>query len=351
MKIITRCVINWDGEVVEEESFEYIGPIAECKGGGTSGKVDYPDYMKAAHEDWLTESGTDSIEKSVTECMNDAIGASPWATQLAYDPDADIATYEASIAAFAAILAGLSDTVDWAALMTQAITSVGAKYTATAAGITAAGIAASVTAFGDNLDDEITANTLPRFRRGMQDINAVVSSAFPIGEAIIEAFKNRDIAKFDADLRLRAAELEVAIEEMNLKSDIEYEKMYLEGTSQMLRLRLQRIAWEEGYVRTVIEANRIKIVAKKEENDVNMEIDKDDALWDLECFQYGSNVMASISGGTSGSGKPSKTASAIGGALSGAAAGAQIGSVIPGIGTGVGAAIGAGVGLLGGIFS
>jgi hypothetical protein len=335
-------------------------------GGSSAGAVDYPDYMKAAHEDWLTQSAADSIEDSITGVMNTALGGSPWGVQLAYDPDADIAASQAMIDTFAATLAGMSDTVDWAALVTQAITSIGAKYSAVVAdkaitNISEANIVAAVSAFEDVLDDELTTRILPRFRRGMQDINAVVSSAFPIGEAVLEAFKNRDVAKFESDLRLKKVDVELEIEkanlakdisvaEMNLRSDLEYEKMYLEGSSQMLRLMVQRIAWLEGNVRTTIEANRIKIVAKKEENDVNMEIDKDDALWDLEVFQYGANLLAGISGGTAQSQKPSKAASAIGGAMSGASTGAMIGSAIPGLGTVAGGIIGGAAGLLGGLF-
>lgn len=34
MKIYTRVVMTWDGEVLEEESYEYEGPLAQCGGGG-----------------------------------------------------------------------------------------------------------------------------------------------------------------------------------------------------------------------------------------------------------------------------------------------------------------------------
>ena len=34
MKIYERIVLDWDGAVLEEESFEYTGPLALCGGGG-----------------------------------------------------------------------------------------------------------------------------------------------------------------------------------------------------------------------------------------------------------------------------------------------------------------------------
>lgn len=36
MKIYTKVVIGRDGLVIEEESYEYSGPVSECKGGGTA---------------------------------------------------------------------------------------------------------------------------------------------------------------------------------------------------------------------------------------------------------------------------------------------------------------------------
>lgn len=40
MKVITSFTLNWDLEVVAEDSHEYVGPITECKGGG-AGQVRY----------------------------------------------------------------------------------------------------------------------------------------------------------------------------------------------------------------------------------------------------------------------------------------------------------------------
>jgi hypothetical protein len=34
MKVITSFTLSWDLEVTDEQSFEYEGPVAECKAGG-----------------------------------------------------------------------------------------------------------------------------------------------------------------------------------------------------------------------------------------------------------------------------------------------------------------------------
>ena len=307
-------------------------------GGGGSGKVDYPDYMKTVHNDWLDNTGVDTITSSITDVMSAALGNSPWTGQIAYDPDADVAAWENVIAAFATVLAGMDDIVDWAAFYTQAETSV--PDITEASGITEAVIVADVDAFADQLDDEITTKVLPRFRRGMQDINTVTSSAFAIGTSIIEGFRDREVAKHNSTVRLNAMSKNADINIANQRLHSEVKSLRLSATEQMLKLMLQRVSFEEVYMKTFIEAKRIKIVAKKEENEVEMDIDDRDAKWDLEVFQYGGNLLSSIGGGTVATQKASKPQSALGGALSGAAAGAMVGSAVPGIGTAIGAGVG-----------
>ncbi len=299
-------------------------------GGGGSGAVDYPAYMKTVHGNWLDSGGSDSLVLSVTAAMNAAHGSSPWISHDAYDPDADITAYFATLADFQAIIAGISDTADWVTLYNQAV--------ATIEPATDAVIDADVAAFADRLDDELTTKVLPRFRAGMRDINAVVSSSFVIGQGVIEGFRTRDVAKHASGLR------------MQITAD--RTRQYMEATNSMLQLMMQRISWEETYAKTFIEAKRIKIVAKKEQHKEDAEFDHSDALWDLEVFQYGANLLASIGGGTAQPGKqPSMAQSMIGGALSGAAAGGMIagasgGAIAGPVGIGVGAALGLASGFL-----
>lgn len=304
-------------------------------GGGGAGVVDYPDYMKDYHENIL---GDGVLTDDATDIMEAAQGASPFAAAVAYDPDTPIADMETAVAGFNAMLAAIIETTDWAALFTQAETSIGATD-----GISEAVITADVDAFADELDDEILTKVLPRFQAGMRDINAVTSSAFVLGEAVIEGFRDREVAKHSSALRLSAAGKNAIIE-------LDDKKMYLEGSSQMLRFLMTKYSWEESYMKTVIEQRRIKLVALKEEIDTNIKIDEADALWDLQVFQYGSNVLASIGGGVVDPNLkgPSTASSVIGGALSGVAAGAMVGSSMgnPVAGAAVGGLLGAATALL-----
>src|SRR3972149_3181734 len=82
-------------------------------GGGGSGRVDYPDYMKTIHNDWLNQTGTDTIEASITEVMNAAIGASPYTSATAYDPTTPLADAWTAVCAFNTLADGLSHETDW----------------------------------------------------------------------------------------------------------------------------------------------------------------------------------------------------------------------------------------------
>jgi len=279
-------------------SFEDIGKdhlplFVKCKGGGGgggggSGKVDYPDYMKTIHGDWLDNSGADSITSSITDVMNSALGSSPWTAQSAYDPDTDIVE-----------IVGAPDDIQ---TLVDLLSSGTTLDTLISNILSDSRIDDAVDEYAADLDARLTSDILPRFEAGMRDINAVVSSAFAIGRAIIEENQDRQIAKYSADLHKEAFS-DDAIKVIGLK--LEYQRI----ASAML-----------------MEAYRMKIVAKKEENEINMRIDEEDALWDLSIFQYGSNLLASIGGGVvdPGTKRPSTLQSAIGGALSGAAAGAMI---------------------------
>jgi hypothetical protein len=230
-------------------------------GGGSSGRVDYPAHMIAWHTMALDDSGADSLTDSVTSVMDSAIGASPWSTATPYDPDVDIAAWEAALTAFSAILAGITPTTNWASLLSQAASSITISNASVAdmagvTGITNAVIVADRDAFADSIDDEILTKVLPRFEGGMRNINAVLSSAFVIGASIIEGFRNREVAKHESGLRLMAAEKNAGIElevgkanlsknvsvaEMNLKKESALQGLRVEAAKQLMQIFLSNI--------------------------------------------------------------------------------------------------------------
>ena len=282
----------WEFEGGDELTvIKFFGPHVRFKGGGGgggAGVVDYPDYMKTIHGSWLDNAGADTATSSVTDAMNAAYGNSPWATATPYDPDADLVDMIAAPATLQTLVTLLSTGTTLDTLISEIL-----DHTR---------IDDSVDEYAADLDARLIAEVLPRFEGGMRDINAVVSSAFVIGRALIEENQDRQVAKYSADL---------------------HRKAFSDDAMRVIELKLNA---QQSASAMAVEANRIKIVAKKEEADTVMKIDMKDALWDLETFQYGSNVLASIGGGTvdPGAKEPSTAQSVIGGAMAGAAAGAMI---------------------------
>lgn len=368
MKIITKYVIDMKTlQVIEEKSYEYSGIIALCggSGGGSSGQVSYPDFMGNCLADWLDNTHTVTLNSCMNDVMNAALGNDPFVGESAYCPDIEVAAMLSASNDFNNYIDALNESLKWSSNYDSVVSKMDWVSWADAYaivksiidwdGISDAEIIDDVAAFADQLDDEILTKVLPRFEAGMRDINAVVSSAFPIGRAIIEGMCDREVAKHSSALRLTSASL-------NLESDMKKEELRslatknylgdqvvkktvnLQGDDQILKILLAKYSWKETYTKFAIESNRMKIVAKKEETDTNLEIAESSATWDLEVFQYGGNLLASIGSGTMVPREKKKnvTSSALGGGLTGSAAGFSVGGP-PGavIGAILGTAVGA----------
>ena len=301
-------------------------------GGGGAGVVDYPDHMKDTHYDWLSNEGTSLLAgENVTAIMAAAIGASPFTGETAYDPDTDLDAIDTAVSDFNTLIDNLAHRTDWE----DAIDAVLAKIDGDI--LSDAYLDADIAAFTDLVDDEHYDVVEPRFESGMRDINAVVSSAFVIGKSNLVAKKNRDIAKYSSELRLK----------MNTQRN----DMITGSVPTMLDMLIKRVSFERDHAALILEAKKIRIIAAKEQTDQDLLISEADARWDLEVFQYGANVLASIGGGT---GHPSpagmsKAQSALGGAMAGAAIGAT--PALSGPTGGWSIAIGAAIGGIGGYLS
>lgn len=253
--------------------------------GGSSGAVDYPNYIKIIQADWLASgasdgTGMESITSGydITSLLNDGFVNNPWTGASAYNPAVQAANMLGSVTTFNSNSEVTLDALD---------------------------------AYIASLDttDQIAAE-LTAFDIGMRNVNAVHSSSFVIGRTVIASGM--------------------------IKEKLEARKL-------AAQLRLER---DNKNAALVIETNRLVLIAYKEESDRNLDIDQFEALWAFEIYQKAANVLASIAGGTTSTGNkgPSTTQSAIGGAMAGAAAGAYIGAQMGTSAGPYGVAIGAGVG-------
>jgi hypothetical protein len=222
-------------------------------GGGASGSVTYPTYLQTFHGQILDHTATDSPTASFIDAYNVAYGNSPFSTAVAYDPDAELANAAAVIAAFNTAVLALNYNTDFTTangiargLFPAGITSLdsttfvapAAPYapptvtigdnpstldsttldTTTQDIITPANIAADIAALDAVLTNQIEQEELPRFKAGMLNINAVHSSAFVIGEALIRANKDRILVS-------EGLKVQEQVREINARHTLSYKEI------------------------------------------------------------------------------------------------------------------------------
>src|SRR5712691_5287758 len=148
-------------------------------GGGSAGAVSYPSYMQDYHKDVLNNTGADSMAVSVVDGFNSARTASPYTGVSAYNPDTTLSTAEAYITALNAAvvaMAHLSD-INAAYLSCDAMIPLGVAVLDSIV-VDTVKVAAEVAAYDVELTDKLENLTLPSFKAGMLNINAVASSSF-----------------------------------------------------------------------------------------------------------------------------------------------------------------------------
>lgn len=373
MKIYNKVVLDLNGKVIEEDSFDYIGPLELSAGGGGSGAGnDTPDYLKDAHHQILTGDHTVTTDnnmlnsKFMLQVMTDIIetDVSPYNGETSYDPDSDLTAALVETAEFDDEVDAMVTVDDFETRHDAAVvkadndfafssmaTSINLAVASATAALGEAAITAAVTAYRNSVEAGL-ATRLSQLSGGAADINAVHSSAFILAEAIIDAEVEKNISVFESQIKLELfkdtlkAQLETIV-----RKRLARDQYISQAVSEMNRLALAKLESFKSSAILSQEYYKLKLVTKKEENRENLEMDVQDAMWDMNIFQAGANVLAAGFGAsTMNKNEMSPFQSGISGLASGAAAGAAIGSVVPGVGTLAGAIGGGTLGLLGGLF-
>ena len=291
-------------------------------GGSSSGEIDYPDYMEEWHAIELINVAADMIGTRASD---------PYLSAAAYDPTAHLDLMGGGTSDFEAVIDG--EGFDAAAAWILAFNAALAVIPTGAS--LSSDIAAEVAAFTNDHDAERNDVILPRFKAGMTDVNAVMTSAFVIGQSILEAYGARDVTRFNSSLTEKAflQEERHKVERSRIAA--------IAGDSALVAIGMKLDA-EKALMHYKTEIQRINIDTRRTRTETDLEIDASSAIWDLETYSYGSNMLAAIGSGTSQpiSKGPSRTQAAVGGALSGAAAGAMVTPANPAMGAAIGAAIG-----------
>jgi len=341
-------------------------------GGGASGTVEYPDYIEEVQADWLAhtdKSGAshDAITYSVTDLLNTAMSAnSPYYGETVIDPDSYLTNMTVQLAQQETLVENISEETDWASYLTAVVAKAydGSTFPATdlldtlSTGVTdalaelstilaAAPITGAVTAYETSVETRFL-KSVSRWASSLADVNAVQTTTYGMGLAILESELNHDINQFESKLHLQIfndllPNLILKYVEGELMAK-QYSNAFIAQAIPMIgKLFEQKLNGYADLTRMTAEINRISLVAKGEEQKLQIELEVRDALWDLELFKYGSPVMAAAPGGVSETGQTPLTAgqSALGGALAGASIGAATGNPWAALaGAGIGALLG-----------
>jgi len=371
MKIYTKVVIDIaSGDVLEEESFEYQGPVSQAFGGGTGaggggdGKADWPEYMKSWHMTMLTAN-------------YDVINAErqgPPATYR-YDPRvwlgfispttpivalAEIVAYDTK-AVSKAILNPL-DATYYMPLGYDRISPKQALVDGLLASIavgteTSAAIQEIIDTFSSQLLAKYTASVEPKLSIGFRDAGAVVGTSFNVAKAIALRDYQREVADFTAKMHIHFHDVQADIAKSLLTYDMQMTQFLWEVTLKRVGLEMEHIKLTATYAHdtaSAITEAMGKYGVLLTEDSIKRK------TYQLDLLEHMNKAMASISGASSvrqGEGKGSEVfKSAIGMGLTGAAAGAYLGakgalggSVAGPGGAAIGGVIGVGVGIIGGL--
>lgn len=306
-----------------------ISIAAREKGGSSSGsgKVDYPDHMKTFHSAYIGTGSTYSL----TTAWNAAVAAAPYAAEASnptYAPSVDFAEAEDEIVLSKVPLTGLVDPSGsgWTAIMQALKTRWEYIGPAQAEALTDSMVA--------EMEDHLDNTILPKFRRGMQDIGAVNSSAFAVGEALLRSQALKQVTD-------KAGEVQT-------KLLMQQNEFVFNDHKMCVDWHVKRVQLYSDYAKLFAEFKRVLVVGQMEWAKHVLEVNVHSALWKLELTKYVNDAFGAIHGAPSTvntASQKSPLGSAIGGGISGAAAGAAIGSVVPGIGTMVGAVAGGMLGI------
>ena len=154
------------------------------------------------------------------------------------------------------------------------------------------------------MDDDIETNSVPRLQTGMRDMNAVLSSSFVIGKAVIEDAKVKALAKFAAEIKYRLIQI----------------------ASGRWTTHLE---WNQRVVGVYAELMKFYFSAKADADEVNTTYQAKKYLWPFTVLDFYRANLAALQGATvqkKDVAGASTTQKILSGALSGAAMGATVGS-------------------------
>ena len=298
MKIYSHVEMQWDGEKYVElfSAFEeYDGPLALCgsSGGSSSGSstttIRYATYVETLHADFLNNVQWNRINAITWNPFNNYVNIN---ADYMFFGALTIASFPSLYSVFQDFMYDHDIEASWNTIFENTINSpiVNDLIVAEAA----------------MMEDDININSVPRLQTGMRDINAVMSSSFVIGKAIIDDARVKSVSRFSAGLK--HALIPVATSRWSTT-----------------------LEWRKGLVGLYSELLKFYISAKTDIDEINYAMSAKKVLWPFTVLDFERAALGALQGATNSKtdvAGASTTAKVLSGALSGAAMGAMVGSNI-----------------------
>lgn len=268
--------------------------MGSSKSSGSSSEVRFAPYLEEAHSQLLDHGGEDIPTSSFIDVFNYTLGASPYGAYDSVDIDLgffgtgyEIGDFPTLWDMFGKFMAGLDLHTLWSQIYNDLVNGPE--------------VANAVSAQSALSLDDIDSNVLPKFLAGMRDINAVQSSAFIIGKALIMDGHVKAINKFASQIRIAA--LSLSVDQWGKHLD-----------------------WNRNVMTVFTDMFKLYYANKQDFDRLNLEYPAKDAMWDINLFEYARAMLGAMAGSaaTTSKNEPGMLQKAIGGTMTGAAAGMMV---------------------------
>lgn len=342
-------------------------------GGGAAGKISYPEYISVAHGYFIDKNSIDAPNISITEALNTALVNNPFIGEDAFDPESELAKSYADLTAFRTLVTSIDPNADYSSTATAigilVNTLINDDYITSiipTIDVDESALAADAASYADIQNDILENTILPPWKAGMHNINAVTSSAFVVGEAILRGMNLRDIARYTSSVRIpivaKNTELNAAFitqrQDIIARYNVQRNEMIRIMTDSVMTLLIQKNSLTGQVNSAARDYAALHIASNFDQIEAQLEIEENEAKWEIGLFQPIASFLGALAsgGGVGAPKKPSKAVSAISGAVGGASTGASIGASIGGgaaaggstggiYGAVIGAVVGAGLAL------
>ena len=258
------------------------------------------------------------------------VGGNPYTGVSSYNPDIDFSEIDTALSELNSDLDNINPSTDWGNIVDVAdakfdedmeyydVDTMVDFVISRARSVGNEVLMDAVNAVITNLRDELVSSALNdlrnrqrnehsravnKFVAPMADVNAVNSSAFAIGMAILEKDYEDRIAEIDTQYTLPMSRelfngfLSVFVEQ--LKEHVAYYKdtmkarLLYDDTSVRAMIDLTRLKTlsDIDFVKTYVDAKKSRVIAKTEEYERNLAIDVEEGRWDLSLLTEASNIL------------------------------------------------------------